>query len=96
MACGPIVSRSDLPLVEKTSVPDIHINVKACHGSIIRHTGSTAQRNSRVPTAQLASKGVKLKALVGETIVTSVKGALTPRGCERSQRLTPTLFIDGP
>lgn len=28
---------------------------------VARHTGSTAERNSRVPTAQLASNGVKLK-----------------------------------
>ena len=34
-------------------------------------TGSIAHRNSRVPTAQLASRGVKLKYEEGESIVTS-------------------------
>jgi hypothetical protein len=38
-------------------------------------TGSMAQRNSKVPTAVLASSGVKLKYVLGEITTTSV-GAL--------------------
>lgn len=35
-------------------------------------TGSIAQRCSSVPTAQLASNGVKLKYVLGDTMVTSI------------------------
>jgi len=40
------------------------------------HTDSTAHRNSKVPTAQPASRGVKLNVLVGEITVTSGGGTL--------------------
>jgi hypothetical protein len=38
---------------------------------IFIHTGSTAHRNSRVPTAQPARSGVKLKYPDADSIVTS-------------------------
>lgn len=44
---------------------------------MLLRTGSTAQRASRVPTAQLASKGVKLKYGLGEIITTSGGAILT-------------------
>ena len=73
------------------------MSVRVSKGGERGVTGSIAHLNSKVPTAQPASKGVKLKKELAETIVTSKSNQSTVFDVlhtKKASRLTPSFLVN--